>query len=225
MQRLALVISLAGAVWLTLFGCGVVIPNAPHSIVNPRGASGTEQIDASVGSSASLYPYRSEEMIPCGELGSLFGASPGARRYGDDCVVMPSLGVTYLHHVGDRFAVGGQAGFTYGHDLPSMGGFLRTTWIAKDNLRLGGDFGWGFFYVSASVPFAVRVAEPVWIFTAPSAELSAFPLFWWPVGVSVDVSKEVALNLQVHAQLSSLGYEDLPVPLGYGLSLGVDWRY
>lgn len=209
MRRLGLAFCVLGSAWLALWGCAVVIPGAPMSVIDPRPMGEGDELQLDLGATAGSWPYSGA--IDCSVV--------------EACEIVPSFGLSWAHHFGDRLSFGARANGSLGADLPAMGAWVRYFFADGPNFRAGVESGLGMFYVGAGLPLAFRLGGETWFFLDPSLELSAEPGIKLPLGLAIGLGPTWALQIQARADLYSLTGSGWSVPYGLAAGIGLNARF
>lgn len=90
--------------------------------------------------------------------------------------------------------------------LAGLGWMLRYTKPnARGNLILGAEGQLGLFWLSASVPVALRLRDEIWLYTSPTLTLSSTSPLKLPLGLSFRLGRRFSVTSEVCAGLNPFG--------------------
>lgn len=106
-------------------------------------------------------------------------------------------------------------------DALALGGALRVDALRTDRLALGAEGEGGFVWGAVSVPFAVRLFDETWVYTAPRLGTRGTD---WLVELPAGVSVRVWDGLMIRPEYRATWVEALPEERRHVAGLGVAWQ-
>lgn len=99
----------------------------------------------------------------------------------------------YQHRLGRRVTLGGNL---FGAGPSGIGGGLLTRFhlVEAERFRFGTDVDVGFLWAGVSLPLAARVAPDLWVYTAPTVQVSNIQFARFPLGLGFGATESMWLH-------------------------------